>query len=200
MRKYILPLVAIFSLLISGCSPITNPEAAGTPSYDQIKQMVKDIMQTEDGKRAIREIIKTDEFKKELLFNGDEIKTTIENTLFSERGKANFQKMIDDPKFSSQLAKAMQKENEKIQKDLMKDPEYQRMLISVMKDPEFEKNLLDLMKSTAYRQQIMTVMKESLQSPLFQADLMKLLTKVQEEATKPEKKEDKESSGDDGGG
>lgn len=41
------------------------------------------------------------------------------------------------------------------------------------------------MKSAAYRQQTMQVMKESLQSPLFQAELMKLMTKVSEDMTKP---------------
>lgn len=164
--------------------------------------MVKDIMQTEDGQKAIQASLKDEEIKKALLFDGEEVKQHIENTLLSEKGVSSFQKMMDDPKFSSKMAKALQKENEKIQKDLMKDPEYQKMLIAVMKDPEYEKNMLDLMKSAAYRQQMMAVIKESLQSPLFQEDLLKLLTKVQEEASKPKKKgeEDKKGGGDGGGG
>lgn len=202
MRKCILPIFIILSLtLLSSCSAESG-NAESKPTYDQIKQMVKDIMQTEDGQKAIQASLKDEEIKKALLFDGEEVKQHIENTLLSEKGVSSFQKMMDDPKFSSKMAKALQKENEKIQKDLMKDPEYQKMLIAVMKDPEYEKNMLDLMKSAAYRQQMMAVIKESLQSPLFQEDLLKLLTKVQEEASKPKKKgeEDKKGGGDGGGG
>ncbi len=188
-------------LLLTSCS--TGGQSESQPSYEQIKEMVKDIMQTEDGQKAIQTSLKNEEIKKQLMFNGDEVKTTIEDTLLSEKGVSTFQKMIDDPKFSAKLAKALQKENEKVQKDLMKDPEYQKMLIDVMKDPEFEKNMLELMKSSSYRKQMMTVIKESLQSPLFQEDLLKLLSKAQEEASKPKKKEEeggKKEEKDGGGG
>lgn len=197
-------LMVLSLLFLSSCSSNEGGNAQGAPNYNQIKTMVKDIMQTEDGQKAIQGSLKNDEIKNALLFDGEQVKSHIENTLLSERGVNTFQKMIDDPKFSSKLAKALQKENEKVQKDLMKDPEYQKMLIEVMKDPEFEKNMLQLMKSSAYRQQMMTVIKESLQSPLFQEDLLKLITKVQEEASKPKKKEGegskKDSGGQDGGG
>lgn len=163
-------------------------------------------MQTEDGQKAIQATLTKDEIKKQLVLHGDEVKTTIEDTLLSEKGVSTFQKMIDDPKFSAKLAKALQKENEKVQKDLMKDPEYQKMLIDVMKDPDFEKNMLELMKSNTYRKQMMAVIKESLQSPLFQEELLKLLSKAQEEASKPKKKEEggekqeDKGEGDGGGG
>lgn len=202
MNKIWLLLMLIVSLaLLPACGAFEGSGSEGAANYDQIKQMVKDIMQTEDGKKAIQKTIENDEMKKQLIINSEDVKKTIEDTLLSEKGISTFQKMVEDPKFSSELAKAMQKENEKVTKDLMKDPEYQKMLIEVMKDPEFEKNMLELMKSSAYRQQVMTVLKESLQSPLFQEDLLKLLAKVQEEASKPKKEEGKkDSSGEEGGG
>ncbi len=202
MKKHLITVIVILSFtILPACAAFENSSSEGAPDYNQIKQMVKDIMQTEDGKKAIQSSLDNDEIKQQLLFSGDDVKSHIENTLLSPKGVSSFQKMVEDPKFSAQLAKALQKENEKIQKDLMKDPEYQKMLIDVMKDPEFEKNMLELMKSSAYRQQMMTVINESLQSPLFKEDLLKLLAKVQEEASKPKKSGGKEGSdGEKGGG
>lgn len=198
MKRWRVAIVLVMSLaLLSSCAGLEGSATENNVNYEQIKKMVTDIMQTEDGKKAIQSSVDHDAIKQYLLLGSEDVKQYIESTLLSAKGLTSLQKITEDPKFSTMLAKSMQKENEKIQKDLMKDPEYQKMLIDVMKDPEFEKNMLDLMKSSAYREHMMTVMKESLQSPLFQAELLKLLTKVQEEASKPKKKEDdKKDKGD----
>ena len=60
-------------------------------------------------------------------------------------------------------------------KNLLKDPAYQKSLIDVMKNPDYEKMVLDVMKTAPYRQQMMTVMEESIQSPLFRAQMVELL-------------------------
>lgn len=97
---------------------------------------------------------------------------------------------MTDPKFAGEFAKAVSKDNKQLHKDLMKDPEYQTMLVEVMKNPEFEKILLETLKGTAYRKQAMMVFQESLQNPLFKVELMALMKKVMEEEAKPKKKEE----------
>lgn len=171
---------------LAGCSAMASPEGGGSPNYDEVKTMVQDILQTEDGKKALQQTLKDETVKKELLMDGEEIKTAVQTTLLSDKGQQGFKKIMEDPKFSARLAKSMQKENKKLMKDLMKDPEYQKMLIDTLKDPEFEKNLLDLMKTSTYRDQMMTVIKDAMQSPLFKDELLKLITKATEEAMKPE--------------
>jgi len=53
-------------------------------------------------------------------------------------------------------------------------------MIETMQDKEFEKIIMDTMKSNEYRSQMKLVIKETLQSPLFKSDLIKLF----EEASK----------------
>ncbi|WP_052361834.1 spore germination lipoprotein GerD [Geomicrobium sp. JCM 19038] len=92
----------------------------------------------------------------------------------SEEGKAFWGQLIDDPKFGVKVADSMQTKNEEVLKRLMKDPDYQTMMMEVMHDPEMEQATLELMKSKEFREQIMTVIEESMQNPRFQASLQKI--------------------------
>lgn len=200
MKKGNLLLSLLLAGSLSGCATFASPQGGESPDYEQIKTMVQDILQTEDGKKAIQQTLKDESIKKELLMSGEEVKSAVQTTLLSQQGQAQFKKMLDDPTFASKLAKSMQKENRTLLKDLMKDPDYQKMLIQTMKDPEFEKNLLDLMKTSTYRDQMMTVIKDAIQSPLFKDELMKLITKATEEAMKPEAQKKAGGGGGGGGG
>ena len=46
--------------------------------------------------------------------------------------------------------------------------------------------MLDVMKTAAYRQQMMTVMEESIQSPLFRAQMVELLKSAIAQQSKPD--------------
>ncbi len=146
--------------------------------------MVIDIIQTEEGKKAIQEAAGSSGVAKKA--SDSEIKKLAQGELLSNQN--TLKEMYQDPKFASQLGKSLKKENQGLIKDLMKDPEYRKMLLETMNDPEYQKMILDTMKSTAYRKQMMTVIKESLESPLFQEDLLKLMKKANEEVLKPDKK------------
>lgn len=187
-----LPLV----VFLSSCASSGQTQGPSEPDYKTMKAMVVDILQTEDAKKSVAEMMKDEKFKTNMLLDQETVKTTVIQSI-SDPKNPQVKEMFSDPMFASTLAKSMKTEHKKVIKDLMKDPEYQKMLISVMKDPEFEKSLLELMKSSAYRQQTMQVIKESMQSPLFQAEMLKLMTKATEEAMKPQKKS---QSGGGGGG
>ena len=188
----ILLLMTFIGMLFSGCNAVKSPSSS--PDYKELKQMVIDIMQTEDGKKAIRETAGQSGGDKKLALGDTEVKKIVQDQFFSNENTIKLKEMYQDPKFTSQLGKTFKKENEGVIKDLMKDPEYRKMLLETMNDPEYQKMVLDVMKSTAYRKQMMAVIKESLESPLFQEDLLKLMEKANEEALKP--KEDKKEKSD----
>ena len=191
MMKIVLP--ATFLLLAAGCAPTES--GGGQVDYEETKKMVVDILKTDDGKKAIQEVMGDDGMKQKLIMDQPVVTDTIEKTLTSEKGMDFWKKSFEDPKFAESVAKSMKKENEKLLKDLMKDPEYKGMMIEVMKDPELEKELTTLLKSKEYREHLQKVMSETFESPLFKAKLQALIVKAAEElpTQKPE-------GGGDGGG
>src|SRR5690606_3996557 len=106
------------------------------------------------------------------------VRQAIQDTLVSEQGKKFWQETMKDPEFAQKFAESIQKENEKILKALMKDPEYQQMMLDILKDPEMEKAILELMKSKEYRQQVQTVMAEAFESPFFTQKVNEILENV----------------------
>lgn len=199
MKKMAFPawLLLIACLLLSSCAS-GQGQSSSQPDYKSMKDMVLDILQTEEAKKSVEKMMKDEKFKQNIMLDESTVRTTLIQSM-TNPSSPHIKEAFKDPKFASTLAKSMKDEQKKLMKDLMKDPEYQKDLVTVMKDPEFEKNLMDLMKSSAYRQQTMTIMKESLQSPLFQAELMQLMTKVSEEMTKPKELKSKKK-GQGGGG
>lgn len=186
-------------ILLSSCAPMKNQEAA-KPEYKETKQMVLDILQTEEGKKAIQEIMKDKEMKQKILMNEPFVQKTIEKTILSPENKEKLTEVLSDPKFAKAYAKQMEDEHKKLIKDLMKDPEYRASMMQILKDPEMEKQFLELTKSKEFRQQTMTVMKEAMESPYFRLELLELLSKVAEQPPKEKKKGGKEGGGGGEGG
>lgn len=180
------------TLLVTSCAQQTEQQAQ--PDYNTIKSMVIDILQTEDAKNAVIKLLADEKVKQKLVVDSETVRTTLIQTI-SKPDNSTIKEAFQDPKFASTMAKALQNETKKLMKDLMKDPEYQTMMIELMRDPEFEKQMIELMKSSAYRKQTMQIMKESLQSPMFQEDMLKLMSKVSEEMMKPKQKEEKSKQG-----
>lgn len=191
MMKFVLP--AAFLLLAAGCAPTET--GGGQVDYEETKKMVVDILKTDDGKKAIQEVMGDDGMKEKLIMDQPVVTDTIEKTLTSEKGMDFWKKSFEDPKFAESVAKSMKKENEQLLKNLMKDPEYKGMMIEVMKDPELEKELTTVLKSKEYREHLQKVMTETFESPLFKAKLQALIVKAAEEipTQKPE-------GGNEGGG
>lgn len=211
----------LLPLLIS-CGSGGSSEGSGSQGYKDTKTMVLDILKSDDGKKAIQNAAKSgDESATGLLQaqsaksgNGGKIQMLstqdaqqlqllVKDVLTSDGSDKMLKAMMTDPKFAGDFAKALQKENKQLQKDLMKDPEYQKQMLDLMKNPEYEKLMIDTMKGAQYRQQVMTVMQEALQSPLYRLELMTLLKKVMEEEAQPKNGKqggDKKSEQKQGGG
>lgn len=190
----ILPCFLLFGLLLGACgSGNSSSSESGMLSYKETKSMVLDILKSEEGQKTIKKASEKQEEQSGSIKmlgtgSGQQIKLAVKDVLTDPNYATTIKEMMTDPKFAGDFAKALKKENKQIQKDLIKDPEYQTQVINAMKNPEFEKMLLDTLKSTPYRKQTMTIMKESLESPLFRVELMELMKKVMEEESKPKKK------------
>lgn len=180
-------------MMLTSCA---SPEASGGEQidYEATKKMVVDILKTDDGKKAIQEVMSDDKMKEKLVMDQKVVSDTIQQTLTSENAIEFWKKTFSDEKFAQGIAKSMRTENEKLLKDLMKDPEYRGMMIEVFKEPEIQKEMADALKSKEYREHLQKVISETLESPLFKVKMQELLLKAAEETQKKEeeKSEDKE--------
>ncbi|EFV74236.1 spore germination lipoprotein GerD [Cytobacillus pseudoceanisediminis] len=192
--RLLLPLALVF--FISGCGQ--GETGNGQMDYEQTKKMVVDILKTDEGKKALEELMADEKMQQKMVMDQKVVADTIEKTLTSDKGTEFWKKSFDDPKFAESMAKSMQKENEQLLKDLMKDPEYRGMMIEVLKDPELEKEVTDVLKSKEYREHIQKVMTETFESPLFKAKIQDILLKAAEE-TKSGQQGGEESGGEGGG-
>lgn len=189
----VVPITCVI-LLLTACGS-GNQQSGGMQSYKDTKSMVLDILESEEAKKAIQKASEEQgsgggAIKMLNTPEGKQIQIAVKDVLTDPSYPKHLEKMMTDPKFAGEFAKAVSKDNKQLHKDLMKDPEYQTMLVEVMKNPEFEKILLDTLKGKEYRKQAMMVFKESLENPLFKVELMALMKKVMEEESKPKKKEE----------
>jgi spore germination protein D len=186
-KMYRIAPITCVILLLTACG--SDSQSGGMQNYKDTKSMVLDILESEEAKKAIQKasaqqssggggikLLSTPE--------GKQIQIAVKDVLTDPSYPKHLEKMMTDPKFAGEFAKAVTKENKQLHKDLMKDPEYQTMLVEVMKNPEFENILLDTLKGTAYRKQSMMVFQESLKNPLFKIELMGLMKKVMEDEAK----------------
>ncbi|MFL8938739.1 spore germination lipoprotein GerD [Rossellomorea oryzaecorticis] len=201
MKKYSF-LFLLPMLLLAACGG-GGDTGSSKMDYEETKKMVVDILKTDDGKKAIQEVMSDDKMKSELIMDQKVVKDTISKTLTSEKGTEFWKKSFEDPKFAETMAKSMKDGNEKLLKDLMKDPEYQGMMMDLMKDPEFQKELTEALKSKEFREHLQKVILETFESPLFKAKMQDILLKAAEEAGGGKQGEDgggASQSGQTGGG
>lgn len=195
-------LLLLFFMIValSGCTG--TEESGGEVDYEQTKKMVVDILKTDDGKKAIQEVMADEKMQEKLVMDQKVVTDTIVKTLTSEKGADFWKKNFEDPKFAESIAKSMKKENETLLKNLMKDPEYRGMMIEVLKDPELEKELTTILKSKEYREHVQKVVTETFESPLFKVKMQAILIKAAEEIKGTEEKSGEEASGgsESGGG
>ncbi|MEO3948023.1 spore germination lipoprotein GerD [Gorillibacterium sp. CAU 1737] len=192
-------------MLTTACgAPAQSSSDEGT-SYKDTKTMVLDILKSEEAMKQLQQSSgKSSSFRLLASEQGGQIQETVKNVLTGSEGVKLIEETFTDPAFAADFAKALQEQNTQIQKDLMKDPQYQKELIQLMKDPEYTKIVENVLKGQQFRLTMMTVVKESLSSPLFQAELVKLMGEAIEMQTKPKSSEqlkatDEQKKGSSGG-
>ena len=177
-------LISLF-IICSGCSEANTSDDT---DYEKTKKMVVDILKTDDGKKAIKDVLSDKSLKSEFIMNQEIVKSTIEQTLTSDKGKQFWEKAFKDPKFTAAYAKSLETEHKRLMKDLTKDPNYRGMIMEIMKDPELEKEFTKLLKTKEMRQLYKDLIIETGESPLVQAKMEKILNKAATKAVEKEKK------------
>ena len=192
-------------LLIAGCTESSEKNA----SYDEVKKIMIDSIQTEDGKKALRQILEEPTFRELLVLDDEEVKKATEQTLLSDEAAEFWKKTFQDPKFKEAIAKSMKDQQEKILKDLMKDASYQEDLVSFFGQSEMQKQLETILKSATLRKEMEKIVMETIENPLLQTKWQELI-KASGEATssssgssssesgKEEQKKEEGSSGSSG--
>ncbi|EXX88921.1 spore gernimation protein [Paenibacillus darwinianus] len=171
---------------ITACG--SEPSGGGSQiSYKDMKAMVIDILKTEDGQKAMQQAsMQTAGSGGGIMMlsaqDKESVKVAVKDVLVSPDYNKVLEKLMTDPRFAGEFAKAVNKQNKQIHKDLLKDPTYQHDLMTVMKGPEMETVIFDVIQGNQYRKQVSTIMQETLQSPMVKLQLLDLLrTAVQEE-------------------
>lgn len=189
-RMLLIPALLPVLLLISCGSE--QQQSSQPQSYKDMKAMVLDVLKTEDAQKAMSAAAKKQDKTMQLLSTGEgqQIQLAVKELLTTENhGLKMLEATMTDPKFAGDFAKAAQKNLKQIEKDLLKDPEYQKNLFEALNNPDFQKIILETMKGQKYRQQMQEIVRESLQSPLFKAELIAMFQKAVAEEMKP--KDDK---------
>ena len=194
-----------FVMALTACGGEQSSSSSGQGSYKETKTMVLDILKSDEGKKAVEESLSSSSsggtsgmsMKMMPLQTTEEIKTAVKDTLTVPEYQKEIEKIMTDPKFAGDFAKAIQSQSKELHLQLIKDPTYQKSVEEIMKSPEMMTMFLNLTKTPDYRKQSMKTMQESMQTPLFRMEVLNLLKKVVQEELEPKEKKDKASEGAD---
>lgn len=187
-------------LLLTSCGGTGGGAQAGEEAnYDTIKKMVTDILKTDEGKKAMTEVLSDEEMQNTYVIESKIVEQAVTDALTSDKGKEFWTKMFEDPKFVESFAKSLQKQQEDVIKGLMSDSEYQKKMLELLENPQMEEQILSVLKSQDFRGHLETTIQETLNSPLFKAQITDVILKAAEEM-KPTEGGGGESGGKEEGG
>jgi len=202
-RRFLFAAAAALAVLtLTSCGQ--DQSRSDSMNYHEVKSMVLDILKSEDGRKAVREASfrfdGPDAHKLEILATGQgqQLQMAVREVLSDPAYATSLKEAMIDPIFAAEFAKAIASEDKKIHKDLMKDPEYQKSMIELFKSPEVQTAILETMRGREYREMMMTVIKESLETPIFRQELLKLMEKALEEHARPKPDDEKAAKAKEG--
>ncbi len=185
-KAFVLSLIILSVFITTSCA--SQDQTTKELDYDETKKMIVDILKTDEGKKAIQDVMSDEKLRQHLIMDQAIIAETVQTTLTSEKGAEFWKKNFEDPDFAEKMAQSMQKQHEELLKTLVNDPEYRTKLIEVMKDPELVHDVTTVLKGNEYREHLKTVIGETLESPLYQTKIQELLLKAAEKKAAEEKK------------
>ena len=194
MKRFV---ILVFSLiLLAGC----NDTKSTTLSYDEVKKIMVDAIQTEDGKKAIRQMFEDKNFRELLILNTEEVKKATEETMLSKDAMDFWIKTFEDPKFKETFAKSMKDQQEDLMKNLLNDSSYQEDLTSFFGQPDMQKQLESILKGAVMRKELEKVVMETIENPLMQTKWQELIKKSGEATSEKESGSESGSEKESGGG
>lgn len=195
--RILLPvLVLVFLAACNGSSG-----ASEQADYDTTKKMMVDILKSDDGKKAMTEVLSDEEMQQSMALESEVVSQAVQQTLISEEGKAFWSKLFSDPAFVQEFSKVLEDQQKELMKGLMKDAEYQKLMIDIYKNPEMMEQMVTVMQGQKFKAHLETTIEETLNSPVFQAKMTETLLKAAEEMKSGEEQGgESEESGQQSGG
>ncbi|MFC7061862.1 spore germination lipoprotein GerD [Halobacillus seohaensis] len=175
--RIILPILLV--VFLAACNGSSG--ASEQSDYDTTKKMMVDILKSDEGQSALKDVLAKEDMKQELALESEEVSTAVKETLLSEKGKAFWSKLFSDPSFVKEFSKVVQEEQKSLMKALMKDSEYQASLIEIYQNPEMMEKMLEVMQGQKFRAHLEKTIEETLNNPVFQAKISETLLKAAEE-------------------
>ena len=146
--------------------------------------MVVDIIKTDEGKKALTEVLTDEKMQQQLVMDSATVQEAISGTLLSDQGKEFWNKLFEDPMFVQTYTKSVEDAQKELMKGLMTDSEYQKLLMDIFQNPEMETTMIETLKSQQFREHLEKTIQETLESPLFKAKMTEVLLKAAEEQQK----------------
>jgi len=179
MKRFSIGIILCFTLFIStGC--LKGESQSNDHSYDTTKKMVLDIIQTDDGKKALVEVLSEEELKDALILDNDVVKQTILEVLNSEEGAKTWSQYFSDPNFAQEFASSMEDSHKNLINTLMNDANFQKHFLDVLQNPEVSLQMVSALKSQQFREHLEQSIEEALNSPAFQANITETLLNAAE--------------------
>lgn len=160
-----------------GCNS-NHTEVESSGDDNETKSMVLDILHTREGLESLKDIMRDPRLKQSLTITETDIQQATTASLADPNSHVQLTDQMKNPSFGSTVTMAYRKDNEAVLKQLMKDPEYQMMMLDILKSPDFQQTLYDLMKTPEYRQQAVNIMAEALQNPDFKTKFLDQVKQV----------------------
>ncbi|MEK3717692.1 spore germination lipoprotein GerD [Paenibacillus sp. FSL R7-0333] len=198
-------------ITLTACGGEQSSSSSGQGGYKEMKTMVVDILKSDEGKKAVEEALSTPSSEEGSAASGlsmkmmpmqttEQIRLAVKDTLTAPEYQKEIEKIMTDPQFAGDFAKAINKQSKELHLQLIKDPTYQKSVGEIMKSPEMTKMFLDLTKTPDYRKQSMTIMQEAMQNPLFRMEVLTLLKSVVQDELQPKVEKKDGGKGEGSGG
>ncbi|WP_112179340.1 spore germination lipoprotein GerD [Paraliobacillus zengyii] len=186
--------------ILSACGGNGETSGSNQETYDTTKKMVTDILKTDEGKKAITDVLADEEMQKTYVIESQVLEDAISEALTSDKGKEFWNKMFSDQKFVEGFAQSMIDQQEAVIKGLMSDPEYQKKMLELLANPEMEKQITTVIKGQQFREHLQETIQETMNSPLFKAEMTDVILKAAEEMKASESKGGAASESEEGSG
>lgn len=171
-RQVLIGLLSFF--LLTSCSSSFGADQQGGEDYTKVKQITLDVLHTEEGKKVLLSLMSDPEIQQKMVTTKEDLEKIITKSITDQKTKKDWESLLAREQVANQILKAAENQQKQLLKTLMKDPEYQKMMLDILKDPQFTQHLIGLMNSPSYRKEAMKVMEEIAKTPSFQQKMQKM--------------------------
>lgn len=197
-RLFLLGMVSF--LFLTSCNSSFGADQQGGGDYTKVKEITLDVLQTEEGKKAVMSLITDPEIQQKMITTKEDLAKILSNSISNQKTKKDWQKLLAEEPVANQILKATENQQKELLKTLMKDPEYQKMMLNILKDPQFTEHLIEFMNSPTFRNEALKVIEETLKTPSFQQKIQQLIQQSNGQGSEGQEndKEQKEGTGQQG--